>query len=130
MPAGAMGTKSLLMTLFIHSPHTQPQSWCSICFHALPLKNAKEFHQSLKSIAVEEIGAKALDAHTLELTLENPVPYFLELLNHFSWFPVHRPTIEKFDAYENWVGMDQTQEFHWKWAFSAKKHHINSVIEG
>ena len=52
-----------------------------------PLKNAKDFHQSLQTLQVEDIGAKALDDHTLELTLENPIPYFLELLNHYSWFP-------------------------------------------
>ena len=36
-----------------------------------------------------KVGAIALDNHTLQLTLENPTPYFLELLNHYSWFPAH-----------------------------------------
>ena len=95
-----------------------------------PLKNAKEFHQSLKSLAIEDIGAKALDADTLVLTLENPVPYFLELLNHYSWFPVHQPTIEKFEAYEK-MGSAWTKpnNFVGNGPFKLKKHHINSVIE-
>ena len=51
-----------------------------------PLKNAKSFHQGVKSWEHAKVGAKALDDHTLRLTLENPIPYFLELLNHFSGF--------------------------------------------
>ena len=45
-----------------------------------------------------EVGARAIDDHTLELKLENPTPYFLELLNHYTFWPVHPPTIESFGA--------------------------------
>ncbi|MBR89953.1 MAG: peptide ABC transporter substrate-binding protein [Verrucomicrobiales bacterium] len=44
------------------------------------------------------VGARAIDDRTLELKLENPTPYFLELLNHYTFWPVHPPTIEKFGA--------------------------------
>ncbi len=46
----------------------------------------------------EQVGVKALDSHTLQVTLANPTPYFLQLLDHYSMFPVHRPTIEKFGS--------------------------------
>ena len=46
----------------------------------------------------EQVGVKALDTNTLQVTLANPTPYFLQLLDHYSMFPVHRPTIEKFGA--------------------------------
>jgi oligopeptide transport system substrate-binding protein len=42
-----------------------------------------------------QVGARAQDTRTLVLTLDAPVPYFLSLLNHHSWFPVHPPTILK-----------------------------------
>ena len=45
-----------------------------------------------------EVGARAIDDRTLELKLENPTPYFLELLNHYTFWPVHPPTIESFGA--------------------------------
>ena len=95
-----------------------------------PLKNAKSFHQGMKPWKDAEVGANALDEYTLELTLENPIPYFLELLNHFSWFPVHRPTIEKHDAYEK-IGTAWTKpkNFIGNGPFRLKTHHINSVIE-
>ena len=40
------------------------------------------------------VGVTALDAHTLEIQLENPTPYFLGLLNHSASYPVHPPSAE------------------------------------
>ena len=95
-----------------------------------PLKNAKAYHQGQKSWQDAQVGVRALDNFTLELTLENPVPYFLELLNHYAWFPVHRPTIEKFGAFEK-MGTAWTKPNHFvgNGAFELTDHQINSVIE-
>lgn len=57
------------------------------------LKNAQEFNEGTLT-DFSQVGAKALDDHTLQLTLEGPTPYFLGLLKHHSWHPVHPPTIE------------------------------------
>src|SRR6266853_981290 len=47
------------------------------------------------------VGAQALDERTLRITLNGPVPYFLSLLNHYSWWPVHLPTIARYgDPYQ------------------------------
>ncbi|MFA6961091.1 MAG: peptide ABC transporter substrate-binding protein [Opitutaceae bacterium] len=42
------------------------------------------------------VGAKALDARTLQLTLARPTPYLLSLTAHQAWFPVHPATVLKF----------------------------------
>lgn len=42
-----------------------------------------------------QVGAKALDAHTLQLTLDRPTPYLLSLTAHQAWFPVHRASVLK-----------------------------------
>lgn len=56
------------------------------------LKNARAFNDgSLSDFG--NVGVKALDTQTLELTLEHPVSSFLQQLNHWSWFPVHPSTI-------------------------------------
>jgi len=47
-----------------------------------------------------ETGFKALDDRTVEITLINPTSYFLKLMLHHSWLPVHLPTIAKFDGLE------------------------------
>ena len=43
-----------------------------------------------------DLGVKALDDHTFEVTLSEPVPYFYKLLVHPSVSPVPKPAIEKF----------------------------------
>ena len=42
-----------------------------------------------------QVGVKALDKKTLQVTLHSPTPYFLSLLDHHSMFPVHRASIEQ-----------------------------------
>jgi len=59
------------------------------------LKSAKAFNEgAIKDFT--QVGAKALDNRTLEVILENPAPYFLAMQIHNAWYPVHRPTIERF----------------------------------
>jgi oligopeptide transport system substrate-binding protein len=43
-----------------------------------------------------EVGVKALDERTLEVKLRASTPFFLQILDHHSYYPVHPPTIEKF----------------------------------
>ncbi|MDX2110665.1 MAG: peptide ABC transporter substrate-binding protein [Verrucomicrobiota bacterium] len=70
------------------------------------LKNAEDYFTG-KTTDFSTVGVKALNLHTLELSLGHPVPHFLSKLTHYSFFPVHRPTIEKFGAQErrgtNWT---------------------------
>jgi oligopeptide transport system substrate-binding protein len=42
------------------------------------------------------VGFKAADARTLVVTLNNRTPFLIEAMKHYSWFPVHIPTVEKF----------------------------------
>lgn len=50
---------------------------------------------------VTDLGVKALDDHTFEVTLSEPVPYFYKLLVHSSVSPVPRAVVEKFG--EKWT---------------------------
>jgi len=44
-----------------------------------------------------QCGVKALDPATLEVTLENPTSFFLDLCAFSTLLPVHRATVEKHD---------------------------------
>lgn len=62
-----------------------------------PVENAEDFNSGkLKDFT--KVGVKALDAQTLQVKLKAPTPYFLQLLAHYSTFPVHKTTIEKHGA--------------------------------
>ena len=44
--------------------------------------------------SVDEVGIKAIDDMTFEVTLHTPVAYFLELINHYSFAPVNQKVVE------------------------------------
>jgi oligopeptide transport system substrate-binding protein len=58
------------------------------------IQGAESFHKGQGTF--EQVGVKAVDDRTLRVTLDHPAAYFLSMLNHTAWFPVHLPTIEKF----------------------------------
>jgi oligopeptide transport system substrate-binding protein len=58
------------------------------------IDGAKDFNSGkLKDFA--KVGVKARDDRTLVVTLANPTPFFLAVLQNPCTFPVHRATIEK-----------------------------------
>jgi len=74
-----------------------------------PVENAEAFATG-KLQDFTEVGVKALDAHTLEVRLNAPTPYFIQLMDHHSTFALHRPTIEKFgkatDRFTPWTRVE------------------------
>ena len=94
------------------------------------LKNAREYHEEGLSWDEAKVGATAIDDYTLQLTLENPTPYFLELLNHYSWFPAHPPTIEKFGAFgKQGTAWTRPENYVGNGPFTLSDRKVNSVIE-
>lgn len=62
------------------------------------IKNAAEI--TAGNVPVDELGVKALDDHTLELTLSATVPYLMELLTFPTFHPMNQKFVEsKGDSY-------------------------------
>ncbi len=60
-----------------------------------PVRGAEDYGTGrMKDFA--QVGVRALDQRTLRYELRQPAPYFLTLVAHWSWYPVHPPTILKF----------------------------------
>lgn len=87
-----------------HTAHDYVWSWWralqttlgnQYAYMLFPIKNAKRYYDGETS-DFSDVGVKAIDNQTLQVTLTNPTPYFLQLLDHYSLFPVHQATIEKF----------------------------------
>lgn len=57
-----------------------------------PVKNAETINKG--EAKPETLGVVALDDKTLEITLEQATPYFLELLTHQTGLPVHPASVE------------------------------------
>lgn len=61
------------------------------------LRHGEDYHRgSIRDFS--EVGVRAVDDHTLELSLERPVPYLDKLVCHSAWYPLHAPTLEKFGS--------------------------------
>ncbi|HVZ65729.1 MAG TPA: peptide ABC transporter substrate-binding protein [Lacunisphaera sp.] len=72
-----------------------------------PLRNAAAYYQGrLQDFSA--VGARALDDHRLELTLEQPVADFPAIVASGPWIPVERATIEKYGRIDErasgWAG--------------------------
>jgi oligopeptide transport system substrate-binding protein len=60
-----------------------------------PIRNAEAFNEgSAKDFSA--VGIKALDSETLQVELENPTPYFLDLCCYVTYLPVHLPSVENY----------------------------------
>ncbi len=93
------------------------------------VKGAKAFNEGkVKDWAT--VGAKAKDDHTFEVTLESSTPYFLSLLQHYSTWPVHQATIEKFGKMDargtKWTRPENIVS---NGPFVLKKWELNKIIE-
>lgn len=59
----------------------------------LPIENAAEVLAG--DLPASELGVTAMDEFTLQISMKDPTPYFLGLLNHSSTYPVHRASAEE-----------------------------------
>ncbi len=93
-----------------------------------PIKNA-EAYATGKLKKPEELGVKALDPLTLQVSLNEPTPYFLQLMDHYSTFALHRATIEKFgkptDRFTRWTRVENIVS---NGAFTLKEWLLNRRI--
>ena len=60
------------------------------------LKNAQKVNKG--ELPVGSLGARASGARTLELTLEQPAPYFIAQLTHMTAKPLHQKSAEAFGS--------------------------------
>jgi oligopeptide transport system substrate-binding protein len=59
-----------------------------------PIKNAEAFNS--KKAKATDLGLKAINDKTLQITLERPTPYFLQLMVHYTAIPVNKASIDKY----------------------------------
>lgn len=72
-----------------------PELVAEYAYNLYPVLNAEAYHQG-KLADFDEVGVHARDEQTLVVDLRASTPYFLQLLDHYSTFPVHPPTVERF----------------------------------
>jgi ABC-type oligopeptide transport system, periplasmic component len=81
--------------LFSFERILRPALASEYAYMLFPVRGAEDFNAG-KTADFSTVGFSAPDAHTLVVELASPTPYFLGLVAHQAWFPVHPPTILKF----------------------------------
>ncbi len=93
------------------------------------IENAEQFNRG-EIEDFSQVGVKALDDKTLQVTLQGSTPHFLNVIKHTSYFPVNPRAVEEnggmldrqsgWSTFENYVGNG---------AFQLKEWVTNQVIE-
>lgn len=73
-----------------------PAAACPSSYLGAVLKNGAAV--SAEEVPLDELGVKAIDDYTLEITLENPADYFVSMLSMSAFAPVRQDIVEKYGA--------------------------------
>jgi oligopeptide transport system substrate-binding protein len=68
-----------------------PELGSKYAYQLFYLKNAEAYNTGKAN--ADAVGVRALDARTLEVTLEQPTAYFLSLTAFHTYYPVHKATV-------------------------------------
>lgn len=71
-----------------------PKTASEYAYLQYPIKNSSKI-ASGEITDFSELGVKAIDDKTLEITLEAPTPFFLEALTHYTSFPIRKDVIDQ-----------------------------------
>lgn len=89
----------------------KPETAADYAYQLYYLKGGEAYNS--KKGKEEDVGVKAIDDLTLEVTLEQPTPYFLDLTSFYTFYPIDK----------------KVQEENPKWALDAKTHVSNGPFK-
>ncbi len=78
--------------LFAFRRILSPELGAPYAYMLYAMRGARAYHRG-EVDDFAQVGASAPDESTLVIELESPTPYFLSLLTHYTWWPVHPPTV-------------------------------------
>jgi oligopeptide transport system substrate-binding protein len=80
-----------------------PKNAAEYAYLQFTIKNAAAINEG-KITDLNQLGVKAIDDKTLEITLEQPSPYFIGALTHYTAFPIPKHVIDAKGA--DWVKIE------------------------
>jgi len=85
--------------VFAYRRLMDPKTAANYAYLQYPIRNAEAVNGG--DAPVEQLGVAALDDRTLRIELENPTPYFLGALTHYTAYPVPRHALARHG--DEWV---------------------------
>ncbi|MEA3212997.1 MAG: oligopeptide transport system substrate-binding protein [Chthoniobacter sp.] len=81
----------------------KPETASEYAYQLYYIRGAKDFNEG-KIEDFSQVGVRAADDFTLEVTLDNPTPFFLDLCCFMTLLPVHVPSVERCEKENvNWT---------------------------
>lgn len=80
-----------------------PATAADYAYLQYPIKNAAAINAG-DITDFDMLGVKALDDKTVEITLENPAPFFLQALTHYTAYPIPRHVLDAVG--DSWTKME------------------------
>ena len=90
------------------------------------VKNGEGVNTGKEGLTVDDIGVKAIDDTTLEITLEGPRGYFVTVLAYAAALPAHKATVEKHG--EKWTEAENIVT-NGPWKLTTWEHEVQMVFE-
>ena len=104
---------------------TLPNLYAYLMYYVV---NAEAYHRG-EITDFSQVGIKALSPSQLQVTLNHPTNFFLQMIDHHSFYPVHRTTIEQHggidDALSKWT---RPENFVGNGPFTLKSWQVNKEI--
>lgn len=92
------------------------------------VRGAKDYYDG-KTTDFASTGFQAPDPRTLVITLVQPAPFLLHAMNHYSWYPVHIPTVKKFGGLtQRSTAWTRPENYVGNGPYILKEWHPNQVI--
>ena len=93
------------------------------------LKNGEAYNRG-DLTDFSKVGVKAADDYTLICTLEDPAPYFPDVVKHTTWLPVHGPTIEAYgEKTEHFTDWQKPGNHVGNGAFQLEDWKVNAFVK-
>lgn len=101
-----------------------PKTASNYAYQLYYIKNGQAFNEG--KIKEDQVGVKALDDKTLEVKLENPTPFFLELTCFYTYMPVNKKVVE---ANKEWAQEANTYVSNGPFKMVTWEHKNKIVLE-
>ncbi|MFD3158200.1 peptide ABC transporter substrate-binding protein [Haloimpatiens sp. FM7330] len=102
-----------------------PKTASSIAYLLSPIKNADEYNSN--KVSRDSVGVKALDDKTLQITLKEPCPYFLNLTYYKAMYPQREDIVKKYG--EKFGSEPDTMVFSGPFKVTKWTHNHEIVLE-
>lgn len=83
-----------------------PENEAKYAYQLYYIKNGEKYYNG--EVGKEEVGVKVTDDYTLEVELEQPTPFFEELLAFYTYYPVNSKIAEKNPKWASDAGENYT----------------------